>query len=82
MMIVTVLLRSGLNEISAEKAAMIIRSFYESFCSQYYEYLMYFSSYWYGDDYYKPSFEILTDLSKEVIRLGDIKEAHSRRNWM
>lgn len=69
--------RSGLNEISAEKAAMIIRKFMKVSAVSITNTQRILAHIGTGDDHHKPSFEILTDLSKEVIRSGDIKEAHS-----
>lgn len=70
--------RSGFDESSAMKAAEIIRHFTKvdavSITNQH-SALAYVGA---ADDHHKSGKEILTDLSKEVIRTADIKEAHSR----
>lgn len=70
--------RSGFDEPSAMKAAEIIRRFTKvdavSITNQH-STLAYVGA---ANDHHKPGKEILTDLSKEVIRTADIKEAHSR----
>lgn len=70
--------RSGFDETSAMKAAELIRRFTKvdavSITNQH-STLAYVGA---ANDHHKPGKEIITDLSKEVIRTADIKEAHSR----
>jgi len=70
--------RSGFDEESAMKAAEIIQRFTKvdavSITNEH-SILAHVGA---ASDHHKPSKEILTDLSKEVIRTAETKEAHSR----
>lgn len=70
--------REGLNEASAQKAALIIRELMQVSAvaiTNRHDILAHVGA---GSDHHTPQKEIITDLSKEVIKTGKLKEAHSK----
>ena len=70
--------RSGFDEKSARKAAEIIRRFMKVDAVSITNKERILAHVGAASDHHKPTKAILTDLSKEVIQTGEIKEVHSR----
>ncbi|MBM6613786.1 sensor histidine kinase [Desemzia sp. RIT804] len=70
--------RSGLNERSCEKAAQTIQQFIKVDAVSITNQERILAHVGAASDHHIPSIEILTDLSKKVLRTGKISEAHSR----
>lgn len=71
--------RSGFDEESAIKAADIIRRFTKADAVSITDKQSILAFSGVASDHHKPTKEILTDLSKEVLRSGEIKEVHSHK---
>lgn len=70
--------RAGLNQQSSTEAAKIIQRFIKVAAVSITDQQQILAHVGVGSDHHKPSSEILTGLSKEVLADGEIKEAHSR----
>lgn len=70
--------RSGLNEESCEKAAQTIQQFMKVDAVSITNQERILAHVGAASDHHIPSSEIITDLSKKVLRTGEVSEAHSR----
>lgn len=71
--------RSGLDEQSCKKAAEVIKKFMQVSAVSITDKERILTHVGAGSDHHLPSHEIITDLSHDVLRTGEIKEAHSRQ---
>lgn len=69
--------RSGLDEESCKKAAEVIQKFMKVSAVSITDTERILAHVGAASDHHKPSYEILTDLSRGVLQRGEIKEAHS-----
>jgi len=70
--------RAGLDEQSCKKAAEVIRKFMKVSAVSITDKQQILAHVGLGSDHHRPSYKIITDLSHDVLRTGEIKEAHSR----
>lgn len=70
--------RSGLDEESCKKAAEVIQKFMKVSAVSITDTKSILAHVGAASDHHKPSLEILTDLSRDVLKNGEVKEAHSQ----